>query len=144
MISTKCKYAIRAILLVSTESVKEQKLTIKEISEKLDIPQHFLGKILQELVPLKIISSMKGPGGGFYLTEENKRVTLLKLIETVDGPLAFTSCAIGLDHCSEKHPCPVHFEFKTCRNNLRLVFSTKTIGSLEKEIKDLNLSLINH
>jgi Rrf2 family transcriptional regulator, iron-sulfur cluster assembly transcription factor len=143
MISTKCKYAIRAILLVSTDSVDEQKLTIKEISEKLDIPQHFLGKILQELVPMKIISSMKGPGGGFYLTAENKRTSLLEIIEAVDGPLAFTSCAIGLDHCSEKNPCPVHNEFKACRTNLRSVFSSKTINHLEQEIKELHLVLTN-
>jgi Rrf2 family protein len=144
MISTKCKYALRAILLVSTESISEKKITIREISEKLDLPQHFLGKILQELVPLRIISSMKGPGGGFYLTNENKKASLLEIIEAIDGPLAFTSCAIGLGQCSEKHPYPVHKEFKACHTNLREVFSSKTIGQLEHEIKELNLVLTNH
>jgi Rrf2 family protein len=142
MISTKCKYAIRAILLLATESSKESKLTIKQISEKLDIPQHFLGKILQELVPLKFISSLKGPKGGFYLTDQNKNITLLQLIETVDGPFFFNGCALGLKQCSDKKPCPIHYEFKSCRSHLKEVFSSKTIFDLQQEIHNSDITSI--
>ena len=57
--------------LLAAESSQEKKWTIKQISDHLSIPQHFLGKILQELVPRNIISSMKGPTGGFYMNEQN-------------------------------------------------------------------------
>jgi Rrf2 family iron-sulfur cluster assembly transcriptional regulator len=70
----------------------------------LDLPQHFLGKILQELVPLRIISSMKGPGGGFYLTNENKKASLLEIIEAIDGHSLLPAAPLVLDNALKNIP----------------------------------------
>jgi Rrf2 family iron-sulfur cluster assembly transcriptional regulator len=57
MLSNTCKYAIRAVVYISVFGSKEKKTGIKEISEKLEIPTPFLGKILQSLARNKVLTS---------------------------------------------------------------------------------------
>ncbi len=143
MLSQKCKYAVRAVLYLSTQSNKENGLRGgKEVSEELKIPLAFTGKILQELARENIISSNKGPGGGFYLSEENLNMPLIKVVETIDGLGFFTSCGLGLSECSEEHPCPIHDTFKLSRDGLFNLFSSKTIRGLADDIAVRELFLV--
>ena len=67
MLSNTSRYAIRAVIYLALKSKDESKIGIKTISKDLDIPTPFLGKILQTLAKHKILSSTKGPHGGFGL-----------------------------------------------------------------------------
>ena len=71
MLSNSSKYAIRAVLYLANNSSVEKKLGSKKIAEEIDIPAPFLAKIFQVLSKANIISSTKGPNGGFYLTEKD-------------------------------------------------------------------------
>lgn len=143
MISNKCKYALRAILFLAVESNETKKIRISELSEELKIPAPYLGKILQELVPKSIISSIKGPRGGFYLTEKNQQAPLIKIIEAIDGLAYFEKCGLGLEDCSDSHPCPIHEDFKKSRDHLKTVFTNKTIRELASEIIANELILVS-
>ena len=116
MISKKCKYALRAILHLAIVSNEENKKNNRDLAEELKLPTPYLGKILQELVPKQIISSVKGPNGGFYLTKENKQLPLIKVIEVIDGLSFFNTCGLGLSDCSDEQPCPIHHDFKKAKN----------------------------
>lgn len=142
MISNKCQYALRAILYLSVEADEKHKKSIRDIAGALNMPGPYLGKILQEIVAKQIISSAKGPNGGFYLTPKNLRTSLIEVIEAVDGLSYFTSCGLGLSECSEDHPCPIHDDFKIVRDHIQHVFSSKTIQELAKEIKANDLFLV--
>lgn len=142
MISKKCKYALRAILFLATEGDADNKKGIREIANSLKMPSAFLGKILQELVPKNIISSVKGPNGGFYLTDKNLQTPVIKVIETIDGLGYFESCGLGLSECSERHPCPMHEDFKKARDHLREVFERKTALDLAEDIRSNDFSLV--
>lgn len=143
MISNKCKYALRAILFLAVESNETKKIRISELSEELKIPAPYLGKILQELVPKSIISSIKGPRGGFYLTKKNQQAPLIKIIEAIDGLAYFEKCGLGLEDCSDSHPCPIHEDFKISRDHLKTVFTNKTIRELASEITANELILVS-
>jgi len=65
MLSQACKYAIRAVLFHGVESDEGQKYGAKKISEEFEVPQPFLAQLLRTLASIKVISSIKGPGGGF-------------------------------------------------------------------------------
>ena len=67
MLSKACQYAIRAALYLAIHSSETQKVGVKEMASSLEIPQHFLGKTLQQLARYHLISSVKGPNGGLYL-----------------------------------------------------------------------------
>ena len=72
MLSNASKYAIKAILYLAENSNSKNKISVKDITKVLDVPSPFLAKILQQLVKSKLISSTKGPNGGFYLDDKNK------------------------------------------------------------------------
>lgn len=143
MLSQKCKYAIRAVLFISAESDKEKGLKgSKDVSKTLNIPLAFTGKILQELVKSNIISSNKGPGGGFYLTEDNLNAHVIEIVNVIDGLSFFKSCGLGLDRCSDEHPCPIHNTFKVGRDALLQLLRNKTINELANEVKNNQSFLI--
>lgn len=142
MISKKCKYALRAVLHLAVESSVSEKVGLRSLADQLKIPAPYLGKILQELVSKHIISSTKGPNGGFYLTKKNQVAPLLKIVAAIDGLGFFENCGLGIEECSDDHPCPIHNDFKVIRNHLKNVFTTKTIQDLAGEITMHNLILV--
>lgn len=105
-----------------------------ETAVSLDIPVPFTVKILQELVRNGIVSSLKGPGGGFYLSEKNLNLPLIEIVKTIDGLSFFSSCGLGLSECSEEHPCPIHHTFKETRTRLLGLLSETKVRDLSKEL----------
>lgn len=143
MLSQKCKYAIRAVLYLSVSTSEIGNLKGgKDVSKVLKMPLAFTGKILQELARENIISSLKGPRGGFFLSEENLLIPLIRIIEVMGDLSYFKSCGLGLSECSEDHPCPIHDTFKVSRDNLLSMFRSKTIGDLAKDIEESELFLV--
>lgn len=134
MLSQKCKYALRTVLFLAAGDCKEKKKGLKEISDSLKIPAPFLGKILQELVRHKFISSAKGPNGGFFLTEKNIRANALNIVGAIDGINFFDECGIGLSACVDDKPCPMHDNYKSARESLKLSLD-KTVAQLAADIK---------
>ena len=108
MISNSSKYALRGILYLAVNSSVEQKIMAKDLSSNTGVPQAYLSKLMQELTRHNLISSVRGPRGGFYLTEENRSVRLMEIINVIDGDNRLTSCMLSLHKCNEEHPCPLH------------------------------------
>jgi Rrf2 family protein len=128
-------------MYLSIHASEKEKLSMAEVAEELKIPKAFTGKILQELVKNQIISSVKGPNGGFYLTEENKQKPVIDIIHVVDGLDFFKKCGLGLSKCSDTKPCPFHEEFKKVREALNEMFTQSTISFLSKEIEQKKFRL---
>jgi Rrf2 family transcriptional regulator, iron-sulfur cluster assembly transcription factor len=133
MFSKACEYAIRAVLYIAIRSADGTKLNIKEIAREIDSPQPFTAKILQSLVREGIISSVKGPNGGFFLKPKSKPILLNSIVKAIDGVDIFQTCVLGLKECSDKFPCPVHNEIKAYKNKLREILRKKTIQELAQE-----------
>jgi DNA-binding IscR family transcriptional regulator len=77
-----------------------------------------LAKLLQDLAKWKVITSAKGPNGGFYLTEKNKNAALINVVEKIDGLDKFDSCVLGLSECNPNNPCPIHFSIAPFKDKL--------------------------
>lgn len=132
MFTKSCQYAIRAVLYLTEPKNQEKKIGVKEIAETLQVPQQFLAKILQQLAKHNLISSLKGPNGGFFISDANASVTLLDIVECIDGKGALTSCILGMPSCSSEHPCQLHHHFYGSREGLRATLSSCAIGALTK------------
>jgi len=130
MFSRSCEYALQGILYITLHSKNGNAVGLKQISESQKVPLHFLSKILQQLVKAKILSSIKGPNGGFMLNVSPNRLRLIKVVETIDGLDIFERCGIGLKKCSDKTPCPIHFDFKVVKEKIRQVLTEKTLAEL--------------
>lgn len=140
MLSNSCRYGIRAIMYLASQPQGKGKTGIKNISEDLKLPAPFLAKILQLLVKHKILSSLKGPNGGFSFSKDPASITLLEIVRIIDGEEAFTNCLIHDCSCHSVEQsnkiCPVHEEYSRYRNDLKEAFSKMTIADLVKRAGD--------
>ncbi|QRR02434.1 RrF2 family transcriptional regulator [Dyadobacter sandarakinus] len=139
--SKTCEYAIRAVLYIAHRSADGKRIGIRDIAAGIDSPEVYLAKILQDLSRKGIISSVKGPNGGFYMDSNALSRPLSDVVEAVDGNGLFTGCALGLKQCSEIRPCPLHDQFKVIRGQIRDLLNTTSIGGFNQELLQGALSL---
>ncbi len=136
MFSKATEYALRATIYIAQKSSKEKKIGIAEIAKAIDSPKSFTAKILQALTrDNRIISSARGPNGGFYITEKAKNLPVRAIMEVMGEHDFFKNCVLGLKLCSEVNPCPMHHEYKPIKQQLMDLFEKKTIQILADEIK---------
>lgn len=111
---------------------------LKEITEKLKIPQPYLAKILQILAKKKILHSSKGPHGGFYLLVPADKLTLMDIIDAIDGRDFFDSCYVTGEKCNFDKPdegrCILHNDLRQEKVRLETFFRSKTIEQLVKQV----------
>jgi Rrf2 family protein len=142
MFSKTCEYAIRAVLFIARKSSNNgSRVGIKEIADGIGAPEYFIAKILQDLSRRGLVQSMKGPGGGFYFESESLNYTLADIVRTIDGDRIFNGCALGLNHCSEVQPCPLHNDFKKIRKELQDVLESMKLGAFNEELEQKVLFL---
>jgi Rrf2 family transcriptional regulator, iron-sulfur cluster assembly transcription factor len=136
MFSKTTEYALRATLYIARKGTEEKKLSIDEIAIAIGSPRSFTAKILQLLSKNnQIISSVRGPGGGFYLTPKAKLLSVYNILEVMGEEDVFNKCVMGLKKCTEEKPCPLHDQYKSIKNDLMQLFQQNTIQHL---IDDIN------
>ncbi len=142
MFSKSTEYAIRAMVYLAVNSSPKQRYGTKKIAEDLDFPEHFLGKVLQQLARKNIVSSAKGPNGGFCVDNNAMEISLLKIIESIDGLAFFSICGLGLHECNDEKPCPIHKDYQIFRGDFYKMLSEKTIKNIKEDI-DLGIAFMD-
>lgn len=134
MLSNSCRYGIRAVIYLASQPVHTANTGIKQISEDLDLPSPFLAKILQELAKQKILSSSKGPHGGFSLLKDPKKIKLIDIVRAIDGEGFFTNCVMHSGKCGgmkkNKKFCSLHDDYDKIRRDLIQLFGDRSIQEL--------------
>ena len=87
-ISSRCEYACRAMLELAGHARTEQTMTAQEIAERRDIPEKYLVQILLQLKRAGLVRSVRGAQGGYRLAEAPDRVSVLHIVQAIDGPIA--------------------------------------------------------
>ena len=136
MFSKTCEYAIRAMIFIARRSKQGEKAGIKEISKEIDSPEPFIAKILQDLGRKGLVLSTKGPNGGFFLDEKLLEGSLASIVKSVDGEKIFYGCGLGLKRCSEAQPCPIHYQFKVIREEMRDMLEAAKLSSFTEELEN--------
>jgi Rrf2 family transcriptional regulator, iron-sulfur cluster assembly transcription factor len=132
--SRHCEYALQAVSYLSLQP--EGELTsIKKLTKKLNIPYHYLAKILQDLTYKKLLVSQKGPSGGFALALRPEKITLFHIVEAIDGDDLTKKCVMGFPRCSGKNPCAVHHQWGKMREDFISMLAYKSIAEMAKEMK---------
>ncbi|MCW3091832.1 MAG: Rrf2 family transcriptional regulator [Ferruginibacter sp.] len=130
MLSYTCKTAVKAVIYLASKFESGEKAGIIEIAEYLNASGHTVGKMLQTLVKQDVIKSLKGPSGGFYITEEQLQQPIINIVQAIDGDMVFKECGLGLSKCSSTHPCPIHDDYKVARDILETLFRNKKVTDL--------------
>ena len=136
MLTNQSKYAVRAVLYLAVYTSIDKKMSSKEVAEKIKVPAPFLAKILQKLVREAIISSTKGPNGGFYLTEKNLSHSMLDIVRVIEGLELLGECFLGLPRCGDDNPCAIHHLVAPFKHTMIEEMGDKTILTYAKETKE--------
>ena len=144
MFSKATEYALRATIYIAKTSTEENKIGIAEIAKAIDSPQSFTAKILQSLAKdNRVVSSVRGPNGGFFLTENAKKLPVRAILKAMGEDEVLEKCVLGLKRCSEVQPCPMHEQYKSIKQQLIKLFTTKSIKQLADEIKEGEVFITN-
>jgi len=91
---------------------------VRELATELGIPRHFLGKILTELAKKRLVSSNKGPKGGFYLSVKPSGITIYRLLASLGGLEKLEErCVMGFGNCTKGTPCALHELWESFKEN---------------------------
>lgn len=93
MLSSRAKYALRAILVLVEEAPSGRWTSAQIIAERSDTPRKFLEAILVQLRDEGFIQSRRGPVGGHRLLKPAEEITVADIYRVIDGPIALTPCA---------------------------------------------------
>ena len=132
MFNKETEYALRGLVYVQVQNMKGARPGIIEISNEIDAPLHYTGKIMQRLVKQGFLTSVKGKGGGFLFDESKPDLPLKAVILAIEGVKTFAGCGFGLNHCDENNPCPLHGQYAPIRVAINQLISGNTIQSLAR------------
>ncbi|MDD2239363.1 MAG: Rrf2 family transcriptional regulator [Kiritimatiellae bacterium] len=132
IISKSSEYGLRAALYIAARPVGDY-VSIGEMSQKLGISFHFLTKILQKLTQGGLLKSRRGAKGGIALAKPADTISLLDIVENVDGADLFGGCILGLVGCGVKRPCPLHQHWSRERTRIEAMFRKMTLQRLACE-----------
>jgi Rrf2 family protein len=145
-ISRKAEYALRALLLLARDN-PDKVHQIQELSEAGRIPVKFLEQILLSLRNHGILSSKRGVGGGYTLKRRPSEMSVLEIIELLDGPITPLPCALDKNSetcsCAEPAFCSLRPLMKAAREQLCELFGSKTIQDLVDQARDRNVMVFD-
>jgi Rrf2 family iron-sulfur cluster assembly transcriptional regulator len=133
-LSKQSEYALQAVTYLASRE-RNGRVSIKELSARLSIPSPFLAKILQDLVRKNLLTSLRGPAGGFALARPADQITLFDIVEAIDGTGFTGKCVMGFPECSGTHPCAVHATWGRLRDEVLAMLTDHTIAYVAAETK---------
>lgn len=141
MLSNTSEYALRALLeLASTGD--EGPVPVDTLSERLDVPRNYLSKILHQLARAEILTSTRGPHGGFELARAPERTSIGSVVEVFepDRVQGRRKCLLGRPKCSDADPCAAHEQWAEVSEHVRTFFRTTTLADLKPRAGESVLS----
>lgn len=125
-------YATRVMIYLATlpRGVKAQSV---EMAKAADVPESFLSKLLQRMVSAGLVASSRGSGGGYELAGSRRSVTLLDILEAIEGETRLNLCLADGPSCDRKLSCPAHRVWQQAQKALTDVLRRASLGKLAKQ-----------
>ena len=99
-------YALRAMVNLARH-YGNNAVSTKVVSAEEDVPYQLACKLMQKLNRARLVDSSMGPKGGFMLGREPSKISLLEVIEAIQGPISLNRCLLGIDACRRHNGCVV-------------------------------------
>ena len=122
-------YAVRAMLALARGSANGL-LSARRIADAMDIPVRFLPQVLADLQRAELVEAAPGRAGGYRLTRDAATISLLEVIEAVEGDSRRRSCVLRGGPCGLDGHCDVHEVFFQGQEALRGTFAASTLADL--------------
>ena len=148
MISSKTKYAIKALIELAEERKRGgSSLRIEEIAQRADAPKRFLEHILIDIRRSGIIASRRGRDGGYVLIKPPESVSIGEVLRMIDGPIAPLPCLSRkayhpCEDCRDEAACRIRRVFGDLFSAYLLMLESLTLADLMRDDSLLTLGQI--
>lgn len=105
-LSKTSKYAFRILGYMAKN--EKALYSAKQLHKEIDVPERFLRRLLTDLSKIGFIKSTQGRQGGFTFARDISGISLLEIIESIDGFESIDGCILGYKSCAFNHSCPMH------------------------------------
>ncbi|MBL7014145.1 MAG: Rrf2 family transcriptional regulator [Candidatus Marinimicrobia bacterium] len=131
-ISMTGEYAVRAMIHLS--SISKGKVThISDISKEQNIPETLLRKIMGQLVKIGLVRSSRGKGGGVMLAKPGDSISLLDIIQGIEGQIILNQCLVDEKYCDQTSYCAVRKVWQQAQDQMLSILNGKSICDLANE-----------
>jgi Rrf2 family protein len=128
-ISRRTDYGVRVLLELASLAAGERAST-QEVAVRQSIPGPFLAKIISQLSVAGLVTTYRGAGGGVMLARPASEISLLDVIEALEGPIQLNRCVIEPNACPRETKCPVHDVWAQAQADLVQMLSETTFAQL--------------
>ena len=108
--------------------LSEERMPGSELAEALNTTHQYLPQIMSPLVRRRWVSSSRGPRGGYHLEVELGSITVLDLIEVMEGPTDTNTCVLSGETCDASDPCAMHGAWSQARDALLAQLSSMSLA----------------
>jgi Rrf2 family protein len=122
-------YALRAMLNLA-KHWQQEAVSTQELASREDISYQLACKLLQKLHKVRLVESCMGPKGGFKLSKKPAGITLLDVIEAIQGPIKLNRCLLDKYVCNKEYNCPVHKKLAELQGYILDYLSKNTLQDL--------------
>lgn len=130
MFSQTAEYALRAVVVMGNDPKRCWKRD--ELAKATKVPADYLSKVLQALGRKKIVLSQRGIGGGFVLTREPAKISILEVVSAVDPIARIRSCPLGLKSHG-KNLCSLHRKLDKTLADAESAFASTSLSDILSE-----------
>lgn len=128
LVSQTVEYALRAVLHIARDP-DGVSVRVGDIADALDVPRNYLSKTLHRLARARILTSSRGPTGGFQLARSPEKITLAEVAAPF-SPMGERACLLGQPACGDDRPCAAHSRWKLVAEQAEEFFNHTTIADL--------------
>jgi Rrf2 family protein len=139
-ISRRADYGVRVILDLASHPYTDR-ISTQEIAARQNIPSPFLAKIVSQLSLAGLVTTYRGSGGGMSLSRPSSEISLLHVIEALEGPIQLNRCLIEPERCPREEYCPVHDIWNQAQADLASLLDATTFDELAQQELERNSSL---
>lgn len=125
-------YAVRAMIHLATLPTGSR-VNIGELARASDAPTHFMSKVLQQLVHGGLVGSRRGENGGFELALPPEQISMLQVVEAIEGRLALNSCLTSDTACQRSEWCAAHKVWADAQSAMIQVLASASMAQLARD-----------
>jgi Rrf2 family transcriptional regulator, iron-sulfur cluster assembly transcription factor len=136
MFKTETRYALHAVTVLARS---EGLVANSELAAGLDISLPMVAKILNRLVQAGLVTSRRGPGGGYTLSRPAEDIRLREVIAPTEGEQWGRGCLMGLPRCDDENPCALHPTWLKLRTRILSMLDDRTVREMADGTVDVEL-----
>lgn len=125
-------YAIRGMVYLARKPIDKMSL-LSEMASDIDVSPTLLAKIFQHFSKVGLVKSYRGSGGGFILGRPAEKISLLEIVEAVEGPIVLNRCLLGEGICNRDSQCTVHPVWAEVQKKMQEILDNVTLKQLAGE-----------